>query len=227
MLTGRYPFRAESRQEIERMNLEAPAPKPSDSVPVPAAIDEVVTRCMSKNPAGRFASALEVMAALREAVERKAPVEVANHRQAVAVHVDVRLQGDIDEADDELLDDIAQALDLAEERLRQAAFVVSLHTGTTLLATRVLPDDPAAARDDRRRAADEAVTLSALLAPRDGQSPRLPIDVSLHVGEALVRGTPQSPQIAGPLLEVASWPSATAWKGIRATAASVAGFEPG
>jgi serine/threonine protein kinase len=227
MLTGRYPFRAETRQEVERMNLQAPAPRPSDAVPVPPVIDEVVTKCMSKKPAGRYSSAREVVEALRKAVETRVPSDLVDHKQAVAVHVDVRLDRDIDEADDELLDDIAQALDLAEQRLRDAAFVVSLHTGTTLLATRLLPTDPAAARDDWRKAAEEAVTLSALLSARQGQTEHLPIDVSLHVGEAEVRGTSASPQIAGPVLEVASWPSATAWRGIRATAAGMAGLDPG
>src|SRR5438045_7879083 len=150
MLTGRYPFRARSRQEIERMNLESPAPKPSDAVPVSAAIDEVVLHCMSKSPAARFPTAAAVATALKQAVESKPARESASTKQAVAVLIDVRLPGELDDSDESLLEEVTESLELAERRLRQTSFVVSLQTGTTLLATRILPDDSGAARAVRK-----------------------------------------------------------------------------
>jgi serine/threonine-protein kinase len=224
MLTGRYPFRAESRQEIERMNLEAPPPRPSQSAAVPAAIDTVVLRCMDKRPERRYPSVPAALADLKEAVERRAaPAPVSDRKQAVAVSVDVKIEGTMDEADDDLLDDIAEVLDQAEQTLRQAAFVVALNTGTSLLAARVLPDDAQAAREERKRALEEAVSLARSMANRDGTP--LQVEVSLHVDNALVRGSETAPEIAGAVMEVASWPAATAWNGIRATAASVAGLD--
>jgi serine/threonine-protein kinase len=215
-LTGRYPFRAKTRQEVERMNLMTPAPRPSDAAPVPSAVDEVVLKCMSKRADGRYPSAAAVAEALREAVAPKAAAEGTGPKQAVAVHVD--LSAESAEADDELLENIAEALDLAEQRLREACFVVSLHTSTTLLAARLLPDDPGAARADRRRALDQAVALGKLLSERDA-------DVALHVDTALVRGNDTSPQIAGPVVEFASWPAMAEWNGIRATAAGTSDLD--
>jgi serine/threonine-protein kinase len=211
-LTGRYPFRAKTRQEVERMNLLTPPPRPSDVAPVPAAVDEVVLKCMSKKADARYPSAAAVAAALREAVAPKVAAAGTGSRQAVAVHVD--LSAESAEADDDVLEVIAEALDLAEQRLRDARFVVSLHTSTTLLAARLLPDDPGAARADRKSALDEAVALSKLLSMPQA-------DVRLHVDTALVRG----PQISGPVVEFASWPATAEWNGIRATPASTSDLE--
>jgi serine/threonine protein kinase len=215
-LTGRYPFRAKTRQEVERMNLMTPPPRPSDAAPVPPAVDEIVIKCMSKRADGRFPSAAAVAAALREAVAPKVAAETAGPKQAVAVHVD--LSAESAEADDDVLEEIAEALDLAEQRLREAAFVVSLHTSTTLLAARLLPDDPGEARADRKKALDEAVSLAKLLSARDA-------DVALHVDTALVRGNETTPQIAGPVVEFASWPAMAEWNGIRATPAGTNDLE--
>jgi len=217
MLTGRYPFRAKTRQEVERMNLMTPAPRPSDAAPVPTAVDEVVVKCMSKRADGRFPTAAAAAEAFRAAVQPAPAAAGAGPKRAVAVHVDLGADRDLESADDEVLEDIAEALDVAEQRLRDASFVVSLHTSTTLLAARLLPDDPGAAREDRKRALDQAVALAQLLSQRGAEGP---VDVCLHVDTALVRGNAGSPQIAGPVVEFSSWPAAAQWHGIRATAAS-------
>ena len=63
MLTGAYPFRDADPQEVERMQLsDAPALRG-----VPPAVGAVITRALEKLPRRRFASALELFAALREA----------------------------------------------------------------------------------------------------------------------------------------------------------------
>jgi Protein kinase domain len=222
LLTGRYPFRGESRQEIERMNLETPPPRPSQTAAVPPAIDAVVLKCMDKRAERRYPGVAAALADLKDAVERRAAPATSDKKQAVAVSVDVKVDA-MDEANDELLDEIAQALDLAEQTLRQAHFVVALHTGTTLLAARVLPDDAQAARAERKRALEEAVLLGRQMSKREGNALR--VDVCLHVDTALVRGSAAAPEIAGAVLEVASWPAAANWNGIRATPATVAGLD--
>ena len=93
-----------------------------------------------------------------------------------------------------------------------------------MLATRILPDDSGAARAVRKDALDEAAALARLFAERDSAAP-LSVDISLHVDVALVRGTPANPQIAGPVVEVSSWPTATDWHGVRATPATTSGLE--
>ncbi len=118
LLTGRLPFRADTRHEIERMNLEVPPPRPSQLVGVPAAIDAVVLRCMDKRAERRYDSAGAVVKALREAVDGAAAgAEVVARKPAVAIYVDVRPAQQLDEADEDLLDEMAEMLEVAEQSL--------------------------------------------------------------------------------------------------------------
>jgi predicted Ser/Thr protein kinase len=229
MLTGRYPFRADTRQEIERMNLEAPPPRPSQLAGVPAAIDAVVLRCMDKKPERRYESARAVEEALRAAMDGSASQpDRAASRQAVGIYVDVRPARELEEPDEQLLDRLADTLEAAEQALRKAGLMVPLHTGTTLLAALLLPDDPRAALEERQRVVDQAVTLAQQLggAPGDDADPGLRVGVSLHVDSAVVRGAPAAPDIAGAIVDVSTWPAGTAWNGILATAAGVADLDP-
>lgn len=58
LLTGRMPFEAEGAGEIIAMHLREPAPPPSAiQRSVPRDVDQLVLRCLAKDPAQRFASA--------------------------------------------------------------------------------------------------------------------------------------------------------------------------
>src|SRR4029077_12427767 len=72
LVTGQYPFRAETMTEIERQHLESPPPRPSQVAPVPPALDAVVLRCMEKTAERRFPSVKAFLEALRAAVGNKA-----------------------------------------------------------------------------------------------------------------------------------------------------------
>jgi serine/threonine-protein kinase len=223
MLTGRYPFRADTRQEIERMNLEAPPPRPSQSVGVPPSIDAVVLRCMDKRPERRYESARAVAQALRLAMDGSAAgADNVAQRQVVGVYVDVRPAHDQDEAEEQLLEEVADTLEVAEHTLRLAGFVIPLNTGTTLLAVRVLAEDPETAREQRKRAIERTVVLAQELAARETGEPTLRVDICLHVDTAVVRGSAGAPEISGPIVDVSAWPRGTLWKGVLATAASTA-----
>ncbi|HSS77562.1 MAG TPA: protein kinase, partial [Thermoanaerobaculia bacterium] len=74
MLAGAPPFDAESMYEINKLQIEAPPPDLSARNPaVPPAVTAVVGRALAKNPDDRFASAGEMLRALREAVPVTAP----------------------------------------------------------------------------------------------------------------------------------------------------------
>lgn len=66
LLTGRPPFDLPGIGAIISAHLREPAPAPSSVVPLPAAlaepaeIDQLVLRCLAKQPADRFATMLEV-----------------------------------------------------------------------------------------------------------------------------------------------------------------------
>ncbi|PYQ63748.1 MAG: hypothetical protein DMF53_09430 [Acidobacteria bacterium] len=69
MLAGVPPFDGESMYEINKLQIEAPPPDLTALNPaVPPAVSAVVTRALAKNPDERFASAGEMLRALREAL---------------------------------------------------------------------------------------------------------------------------------------------------------------
>ncbi|HTE52482.1 MAG TPA: serine/threonine-protein kinase [Kofleriaceae bacterium] len=70
MLTRRYPFESARSLDVERMHLDEPPPRPSDLVAVGADLDAVVLRCLAKDPADRFQSVPDFLAALRAAATR-------------------------------------------------------------------------------------------------------------------------------------------------------------
>lgn len=79
MLTGRVPFDADSPVAIAMKQVsEAPPPPSSINPAVPAALDAVVLRALAKDPANRYRSAAEMVAALDAA---EANPEMAGNTQ--------------------------------------------------------------------------------------------------------------------------------------------------
>ncbi|MBV8757551.1 MAG: serine/threonine protein kinase [Deltaproteobacteria bacterium] len=65
LLTGRPPFDAEGIGEIIAMHLREPPPAPSSRVPgISPQVDQLVLRCLAKDPAQRFGSSGELAAAM-------------------------------------------------------------------------------------------------------------------------------------------------------------------
>jgi tRNA A-37 threonylcarbamoyl transferase component Bud32 len=65
MLVGRPPFEADGAGELIAMHLREPAPRASSrATGIPAAIDDLVARCLEKRADDRFASGAELAAAL-------------------------------------------------------------------------------------------------------------------------------------------------------------------
>jgi serine/threonine-protein kinase len=69
LLTGHAPFRGNNIVALAWAQVRAPAPRASASSPhlVPEALDEIVARCLAKDPANRYGSAAELRAALDKA----------------------------------------------------------------------------------------------------------------------------------------------------------------
>jgi eukaryotic-like serine/threonine-protein kinase len=75
VLTLSLPFTGEHFADILVQHLDAQPPLPSSRRPgLPAALDEVVLRCLAKDPAARPASAEQVRLALREAARSAAEI---------------------------------------------------------------------------------------------------------------------------------------------------------
>ena len=69
-LTGSFPFEGEDVESFRRKHCTEPLPPPSSRSPlVGAALDEVVSRSLSKDPRARYASGTELAAAFEAALE--------------------------------------------------------------------------------------------------------------------------------------------------------------
>jgi serine/threonine-protein kinase len=209
LLTGQYPFRAETMADIERQHLEAPAPRPSHVAPLSPALDAVVLRSMEKVADRRFPNARSFWEALREAVgTTKADVPEVT-AQAAAIYVEVRMSPEADNDSDELLDDSSAALDAAEQAFRDAGLLLALQTGSALIAARILSDDPAEAARERAGVQEVAERLAEQLAERPTAHPEVHVNVCLHVDRAAVRDAADAPGgreiIGGEIVSIGTW----------------------
>jgi serine/threonine-protein kinase len=198
MLTGNPPFFSDDPREVERMHLAAPPPRPSQMVPtLPAAVDELVRRCLEKEPRARPSSVADVVADLRQAV--RGQQEAPGLLPALGVLVDASLSQAPDRADEERLLAVAMMLEGAADRLRVAGFDIGLQSGTVLLGLRVVAElDHEADRAARERAVDLAMTLHAALTA-DAACADVQLVVAVHK-EPVFRVSADVYQ--GPLLDV-------------------------
>jgi serine/threonine-protein kinase len=232
MLTGGAPFTGGSPGVLARQHLEEPAPRPSRVVPLSPAIDAVVLRCMAKAPGDRFPSATSVHAALAEAVGLSRGIELgpaSTPGRGVAVALVLDARTDDDDLDDALANDLADALDLAEEQLRAGSFRLARVTSSSVLGVRALPADAGEEREARRTALALAAALVGAIAARPTADPRVRVTVAVHAGEASVRpGAPDGDVsvVGGPLLAASSWVPRVPGSGFVATPAAVEGLGP-
>jgi len=208
LLTGQYPFRAETMTEIERQHLESPAPRPSQAAPVSLALDAVVLRCMDKNADRRFPTAKAFIEALRGAVGTK--VEVAETTvPAAAVYLEIRISDGPDAESDEVLDDTSTILDAAEQAFRAAGLGLALQTGSAIIGARVLSDDSKHAADERADVVGTACRLHDELAARPSAHPAVHVNIAVHVAPAVVKESSEWPGgkeiVGGELMSTGTW----------------------
>ena len=230
LLTGRLPFDARSALDLARQHMEQPPPVPSQRTPLPANLDAIVLRCLDKLPERRFDSVTDLMSAL-VAVEI-APVEPREVRAVgLGIHVELRIQTAVDgveELDEALSEDIGFVLDRVEETLKDAGFVLANATGTVILAVRPLPGAPADAKRVREEALRLAISLHDELLGRAGASPRIHVNICLHVAEIATTRASEMVITGGELLWTESWVPTTERRGVSATPEFVShldGFE--
>jgi hypothetical protein len=181
-----------------------------------------VVRALEKRPEGRFASAAEFLAALRAAVGSGMAV-AAPEWDAPAIAVHVAVGQDAADPDDEALAAQAVVLEAIEQALQSAGFSFPLATASAVLAARLLPDDPAQAREQRAQALALAGGLPELARRACGQS-SIQVRVCVHADLARVRATPQGPTVVGgPICRTDSWVVASRGD-LHATAAAEQGI---
>lgn len=208
MLTGRLPFAAKDALSLAQQHLEEPAPRPSQRIPLPPALDAIVLRCLEKQPERRYDSVKDFVAALRRGVSgASAPRDSAPYALAagVAVYVEIRMSTGRDDVDDALGDDIGAILDTAEADLRAGGFILASATGSDVLGVLPLSDDATAARVERRVALSVAAALRRSLDERAGADERVRVNVCVHAGEVVLRGVSRPEVVGGPLVRTDRW----------------------
>ncbi len=207
ILTGQYPFRAETMTDIERMHLEAPPPRPSQAAPVSPAFDGIVLRCMEKTAERRYQSVKAFLEALREAVGAKLDKPEVT-AQAAAIFVEIRVADGADAESDAVLDDTSAILDATEQAFRGAGLGLPLQTGSAIIGARVLSDDAATAAT-RDELVGLAHSLADELAARPTSVPDVHVNISVHVGPASIKDSAEAPDgkeiIGGEILSTSDW----------------------
>jgi serine/threonine-protein kinase len=208
LLTGQYPFRAETMTDIERQHLEAPPPRPSQAAAVSPAFDAIVLRCMEKTPERRFQSAKAFLAALREAVgSRSAESEVT--ARAAAIYLEIRIAEGADAESDAVLDDTSAILDAAEQSFRSAGLGLPLQTGGAIIGARLLSDDATKAAAERAEVVAIATNLYDALSARDSAVADVHVNITVHVGGASVKDSADAPGgkeiTGGEVMSTADW----------------------
>jgi serine/threonine protein kinase len=206
LLTGQYPFHSEQSEEIAWMHLTSPIPRPSQVAPVAIALDLVVQRAMEKQREDRYASAAALLAALREACGIR--VESRDQKPAIPAHgiyIEVRPENEELEIDEPMLEEMAAGLDAAEQRLLDANFVIALHTSSTVLGVRAIPEG----LDEAEAGAVSlalARQLHAELGATCGPAQRLHVNVVVRRDRIIMTTRDGASEVTGgPLLSLESW----------------------
>jgi hypothetical protein len=170
LVTGRPPFLGVTQHEVEEQHLHTPPPRASEYAPVPAALDEVVRRCMAKRREDRYPNVAAVLEDLRNGVRGLcAPTQV---EQSVALYLEARREGALD---DEALEWLDLALTHVAKRVRDTGLEVKVDGAGCLLAVAPLRGDELEAR---ARVLEAALTLV---------EERVGLAAIVHVGEGLLR----------------------------------------
>ena len=223
LVTGQYPFRAETMTEIERQHLEAPPPRPSQVAPVPPALDAVVLRCMEKTADRRFQTVKAFIEALRGVVGTKTVEKEATARSA-AIFVEVKIGDSADPESDELIDDTFAVLEAAEHSLRGAGMTLPLQTGSAIMGARVLSGGAGQAAAERDAVVVLANDIANELASRASAHAEVHVNVVVHVASAMVKDSAEAPGgkevVGGDLLSTAAWAPQDKVDGVHVTDAA-------
>jgi serine/threonine-protein kinase len=205
LVTGSYPFKDEDARMLTLKHLQAPPPRPSEVAPVPAALDEVVLRCMAKSPGDRYATAPEFLEALRRAVGDGQATAPDRGKSAAAVGIRLEVSTGEVEIDDEMIEDISGVLDIVEGELAGHAFDFPLRASNTLTAVRLVDgSDPD--RFSIERAQELIESLKGVLAERDAAHPDVAVSLSVREDAVECRESGDGVEfVGGPLLDTDTW----------------------
>jgi len=201
MLTGEPPFAARSQLAMQQMHLYSTPRPPSSLAPLSPALNGPVLRALSKEPSDRQPSVDVFFEEILSAAGRRRDTE---ERPTLAVYVDTSLDPEVaEDAREEDFADLEEILPAARAALAAAGFVVALETGSSLLLSRPLPDDPSEGATIRRAAALTLATFHRALERRPAPSDLVRVQLYLHLVPARIAA--DGIVVGGPMMELAAW----------------------
>ncbi len=141
MLTAELPFMGENSAITEHMHRTAPRPRPSRWVAINPALDEVVIKAMSIEPAQRYQTVREFADAFRRAVD-SADATQGKQAKVMAVRLDVR-RGPHKKNPAAWLADADKIMTAARETFSQIGFQPVLDGSLMMVVARPLADEEA------------------------------------------------------------------------------------
>jgi eukaryotic-like serine/threonine-protein kinase len=221
MLTGEQPFSARTPLALQQMHLYSSPRPPSALAPLSSILDAPVLRALSKEPSARQPS---VEAFFKELLEAAGRPRADEERPALAIYAEVGLDPEaIDAAGEVDFSDMERILPLTSSAFNAMGFDTALETGSSLLLSRPLPEDPAAGASLRREAIESLRALHRQLECRPDRSALVRIRLCLHVIAA--RMTPAATVTGGPILQLSAWLPELETPRPRVSASTVAGIE--
>jgi serine/threonine-protein kinase len=181
-------------------------------VPAPAALDDVVARCLAKLPDARWPSALALLSALRAAVIGDPPIAPA-HDEALGVHVETYVD-DPDRAGAPVFEAIDELLARSAAELEAAGMVIADRGPTDLLAVAFPPSYAGHAGPAGHAVLAVATRLARKLPRRGG----VDVAVTVHVAEVAIRGSREV--TGGPLLAAGTWKAGAPSQDVQVTPAA-------
>ncbi len=214
LLTGHHPFEGFDALALTRMHIHSPPPAPSQTAPVPPALDAVVRKAMEKQPDQRYQTALEFIHGLRQAIGSHSQFNVG---RAIGLYVEARIN-DGGEVDDAVVDDLMNILDLVEHIFTEHTFSIPFNTGNAILGALPVSEDNL--QNMRAKAMDLATELEYTISSRSFASTRVGINLCLHIDDATLRKNAlnHTDVVGGPIVDIGAWAPQQMFDGVCVTA---------
>jgi eukaryotic-like serine/threonine-protein kinase len=186
MAAGRPPFSLPDLASLLEAHLHTPPPRLSDLVPASPEVDDLVARCLAKEPSDRPSTPAQAAAALRRAVGTRGVIFTAEVVEELCAAVYVVACPPDGGSTDATLDRLDDLVDEARTQLLAAGLMITWEIGNALLAV-----TPAAEPAKRRFVLERAL---ALVGPE--------LAVFVHADAARLVG---GRCVGGPLCQIADW----------------------
>ncbi len=149
MLTGRNPFQETSALLLQHLHLTAKPPSPSQFVPIPRKLDDVVLKALEKDQEDRQSSVMQFLQEYKDAIGSEQSNPSASREKALqgttaalAIYIEVVADpAALEDPDDALLEDMDSVLNIGREYLTSAAYRELIETGNSILLVHSIPSE--------------------------------------------------------------------------------------